>query len=154
MEEFYFDIKLRDTINPKTYILEENFEWYQDYQPIQKIFQILKKAKQVEDFICKLKSEELFTNENFNLKAVLKTFDINEKEFKTYITTNYNLNVNDYLNNLHLNKFIELVKQENTEKYDITGLSRLAGFKSRATFYRVFKEKMGVTPKQYMESSK
>lgn len=31
MEEFYFDIKLRDTLDPKTYGIKENHKWYTDY---------------------------------------------------------------------------------------------------------------------------
>ena len=31
MEEFYFDIKLKDHINPKTFNIKENYKWYLNY---------------------------------------------------------------------------------------------------------------------------
>jgi len=31
MEEFYLDIKLNDTINPKTYETVKNYKWYENY---------------------------------------------------------------------------------------------------------------------------
>ncbi len=41
---------------------------------------------------------------------------------------------------------------ENYNNLTLTAIGKMAGFKSSATFYRVFKQKTGVTPSFFMKN--
>lgn len=59
---------------------------------------------------------------------------------------------NDFINSIRLECFIETAIPDELQRNSIEGIASACGFKSPATFYRVFKEKYGTTPKRYLDS--
>lgn len=114
-----------------------------------------KKIKSIQGIIRSI--EEYFERTNYfldpNCKAsnLYEPLNISPRNLSIAISElNFN-NFNDYINNLRLNYFLVLLEQDHLTKFDIVGLSTQAGFNSKATFYRVFRERMKMTPNEYID---
>ena len=76
---------------------------------------------------------------------------VHQKELAEYFIEELSTSFNDYLNLKKIEEFKVLIKQDTDNTYSLVGLAELAGFKSKATFYRVFKKAEGITPSEYKE---
>ena len=61
---------------------------------------------------------------------------------------------NDFLNRCRLDHFMQLVAEEAYVKLSIMGMAESAGFKSKATFNRIFKARVGMTPSAFIEKQR
>lgn len=61
------------------------------------------------------------------------------------------MTVIEYLNNLRMEKAVELFEQGYTS---IIGVSMSVGFHSLSYFHKVFREKFSMTPKQFLQQLK
>ncbi|PKV48197.1 AraC-like DNA-binding protein [Aquimarina sp. MAR_2010_214] len=96
--------------------------------------------------------EKAFLDHDMTLKTFAKragessrliSKTINEMEYK-----NFNL----YLNHYRVEEFKMLIGSEKYQKYSNTALAKEAGFNSRASFYKNFKDIVGISPSDYFES--
>jgi len=95
--------------------------------------------------------EKRFKNADFNIKQLSNEMGISSKELAEYFIEELSTSFNDYLNRKKIEEFKVLIKQDTDNTYSLVGLAELAGFKSKATFYRVFKKAEGITPSEYKE---
>lgn len=97
--------------------------------------------------------EKKFKNNNTKIGVILEYLGITKKEFDAFIREKGFKNYSTYINHLKVEEFKSLVKNGATKKYDLTSLSEMAGFNSKATFHRVFKEMEGLTPSEYTKQN-
>lgn len=94
----------------------------------------------------------LYINENFTSDISLKTlsceFGYSESYISRFFKENFNTGLNQYINMLKLKNTLLLMSEN---KHNITYCAFESGFTSMRTFYRVFYNEFGCTPKQYME---
>lgn len=60
----------------------------------------------------------------------------------------------DYVNEYRVEEFKRLVANTDTSRFTLTAMSQMCGFSSRASFFRHFKNLVGVTPADYLKSAK
>ena len=93
-----------------------------------------------------------YINENFtsdiSLKTISQTFGYSESYISRFFKENFNIGFNQYVNILRLKNVLLLMSENN---YNITYCAMESGFTSMRTFYRVFYNEFGCTPKKYME---
>ena len=93
-----------------------------------------------------------FINENFtldiSLKTLSQTFGYSESYISRFFKENFNIGFIQYLNILRLKKALLLMSEN---KHNITYCALESGFTSMRTFYRVFYNEFGCTPKRYTE---
>lgn len=94
-------------------------------------------------------NSELISNKSLSIADCCNQISCTRKELIDYLKVYKKTTFNDYLNTLRIELFKNKLLDQSNNIYDITSLSDMVGFKSRATFYRVFKEKEGITPTQY-----
>ena len=58
-----------------------------------------------------------------------------------------------FVNYLKVKKAKELINSGYLRKYNIEALSKACGFKATNSFYRIFKNETGLTPKQFSEKN-
>ncbi len=93
-----------------------------------------------------------FKNQQFSMDECCVNLNCTKKELSDYLKLYEKSTFNEYLN-LHRTKAFKLMLMDKSNAiYDINSLAEMAGFKSRATFYRVFKEIEGVTPTEYKKN--
>jgi len=82
--------------------------------------------------------------ENITLKDIAKKINMSESSFSQYFKKEMDLTPQKYLNNLKLEKSLNLLKKDS-----VTEVSFELGYDSPSHFIRIFKNKYKTTPKQY-----
>ncbi|MBL4709533.1 MAG: AraC family transcriptional regulator [Flavobacteriales bacterium] len=93
-------------------------------------------------------NERLFTNPKLDLRTLSKRVELSEKEVSRIINQQSDSNFYKFINKFRINEFKLLLDSEKAQQFSIFGLAQEAGFNSKSTFYKVFKEIEGTTPNE------
>lgn len=104
--------------------------------------------RQLDQFI---REKELFLDSKLNLYGLAEQLEINPKKLSFFINTYSGTNYYSYINAFRIERFKSQATDPKFENLSIEGMARNAGFSSKSTFYKVFKESEGMTPRQFME---
>lgn len=85
-------------------------------------------------------------NQGLTLDFTARRIGISKHHLSHIFSEKMGLGFNDYVNSIRLSYAIEQIA--NTTR-SMTDIGMEAGFESQRTFYRVFKEKLGITPLKY-----
>jgi AraC-like DNA-binding protein len=69
-----------------------------------------------------------------------------------YFNEHLNIGFNTWKNNFKIDHVITLINDGSGEILTLDALAKQAGFGSRTSFFNSFKQKMGVTPSEYLNS--
>jgi len=94
--------------------------------------------------------KKLYKQPNIRLLTIAQQIGINSKTLTEYIKLEYQTNFIDLVNIYRIEEFKRLSKDPNYINYSLLGVAFEAGFSSKATFYRIFKNKEGITPNHYV----
>lgn len=83
------------------------------------------------------------------LKLELKRIGVSQNYLIAIFSNNYEITPGKYLNQIRIEKALELLS--NTNK-NITDIALSCGFKSLSTFYDSFKKYVGMTPKEFRKT--
>ena len=100
------------------------------------------KLKQVLDYI------EVHYAENITISELAKLCYFSDYHFMRFFKKHMNMTCVEYINNLRLEKAVELFEQGNTSVLDV---SLSVGFHNLSYFHRAFKKKYGMTPRSLIE---
>lgn len=95
-----------------------------------------------------MEREQLYTQSDLNRKKLAELLGSNETYLFEAIKQNYNLTFNEYLNVLRLDHARDLLAQPQYN-HTIEAVAIDSGFGSRNTFYRLFRERYGLTPMEF-----
>lgn len=96
----------------------------------------------------------IYRNPNLSLSDLSKALNIDKSIVSKFIKETYSKGFNDFINDYRVKDFKQLINEQKYSNYDLVGLAKESGFKSKATFYRVFKELEGITPNMYKKQLK
>jgi two-component system response regulator YesN len=91
---------------------------------------------------------ECFMDKDFYLHNLAAEFQLSEKYLSHYFKDQTGENFSAYLENLRIDKVVELMKDDNLT---IKVIADMAGYDRTNTFYRAFKRKFGLSPTAYRE---
>ncbi|HEY1045425.1 MAG TPA: AraC family transcriptional regulator [Bacteroidia bacterium] len=93
-----------------------------------------------------------FTDPDFNMKSISNQLQVPHYHIE-YLFRYYNQYAfTEFRNMLRVNYVIEQIEKGSHNNLTIEGIGKNAGFSSRSSFFRVFKQMTGKTPKQYAGS--
>ena len=111
-------------------------------------------TKSIAEEVKVLVNEKPYNDPELNLPSLAKALDLSVHHLSQVINHDQNSNFYDFINRYRIDE----VKQQLTDRYraeqSILTLAFAAGFNSKATFNRIFKEQTKQTPSQYRKSSK
>lgn len=91
-----------------------------------------------------------FTNPDFDLKTISSSLNIPYYHLE-YLFRYYNqYSFAEFRNVLRVRHVLQALDKGERETYSLEELGQKAGFSSRSSFFRVFKQVTGKTPKQYL----
>jgi AraC-like DNA-binding protein len=105
--------------------------------------------KIVEQVEALLLNEKWFSDNELKISDVSDKLGLSTQMISQAINSHNNKNFNDFINEYRMEDIkLQLLKPENANT-DILHLAFNSGFNSKATFYRIFKNRAGLTPSQY-----
>ncbi|TSE05369.1 helix-turn-helix domain-containing protein [Aquimarina algiphila] len=99
------------------------------------------------------KEEKLYKDPSLNISSCASIFKVSTKELIDYFKITNKGVFKDYINGLRVSEFKQLLQNEKFSNYDLVGLAKECGFKSKSTFFRVFKGLEGFTPNEYKKKA-
>ncbi len=111
-----------------------------------------KKCQSQKDTVPKIKKyiDENFTSPELSLDTLSNTYSYNKKYISTVFKNTLGIGISQYITTLRVQHACTLIEQGLTSVKDI---SYLCGFNEPLYFSKVFKSKMGISPKGYIASS-
>lgn len=95
-----------------------------------------------------------YCNPDFTIVQLAEDLDSNVKYISRVIKLKENVNFSVFLNMYRISLVKELIADNYHNKYTIGYIYTTAGFRHQSTFNKVFKEIEGVTPSEYIKSSR
>lgn len=93
--------------------------------------------------------DKVYLDTQFSLDKLSKLLELEKSLVSKFLKETYNKGFNEFINEYRVEEFKRLLNESQYQNYDLVGLANESGFKSKATFFRVFKELEGITPNQY-----
>ncbi|MDH7447812.1 helix-turn-helix domain-containing protein [Aquimarina sp. 2201CG14-23] len=95
------------------------------------------------------KEQELFKKQHLSLKETAVILDISDKKLSHLLNICLDSNFYEYVNTHRVNYFRRKLEEGATEKLTLLAIAFDSGFNSKATFNRVFKQQVGITPIEF-----
>ena len=94
-------------------------------------------------------TQELYKEEDISLTNLAQKMQISERRLSELFNRELHTSFYDYINQCRVNAFKERIKQGGNEHLKLIAIAYESGFRSKATFNRIFKKYTGLTPSQY-----
>ncbi|MBQ7794724.1 MAG: helix-turn-helix transcriptional regulator [Clostridia bacterium] len=110
-----------------------------------------KKADNNTALIIKKYVDDNFSDISFSLNRISNELSYNTKYISSVFKKNFGIGIVEYLNTIRIQHACTLIKQGFTSVCDI---GTYCGYSDPQYFSKVFKQKMGITPSEYVKSNK
>lgn len=97
--------------------------------------------------------QELFKRQDLSLKETADILDISDKKLSYLLNICLASNFYEYVNTHRVDFFRKKMEEGAADKLTLLAIAFDSGFNSKATFNRVFKQKIGMTPKEFKKQS-
>lgn len=108
------------------------------------------KLSLLHDKIAQYCLKKPFLNADFSLSTMSADTDIPVHHLSYYFNEHLSINFNTWKNDHKINHVISLIENGSNELLTLDALAKQAGFGSRTTFFNAFKQKMGLTPSEFL----
>lgn len=97
-------------------------------------------------------TEKPYQDPEFNIKKLAKLVDSNSTYVSKALNKIGNKKFNQLVNEYRINRVLNELDKNMHHRFTLEHIYKEAGFSQQSTFNRIFKEKTGVTPSEYIES--
>lgn len=107
---------------------------------------------QLYDRLCLLvESQDMYLDPNLSLKNVADRLNTNTKYLSQVVNHQSGNNFQHFVNTYRVRAVKEKIEDKAHLRLTLYGIARQCGFKNKSTFYKVFKEITGYTPREYLK---
>ena len=101
-----------------------------------------------------MEKEKLFLNPNLSLKEVADRLHTNTKYLSQVVNHHTGSNFQHFINTYRVKEVKENLSNDEYQNLTLFGIALQSGFKNKSTFYKVFKEISGQTPKEFIKMAR
>ncbi|HEX7756118.1 MAG TPA: AraC family transcriptional regulator [Niabella sp.] len=112
-----------------------------------------KSAKIVQQLRELFEKEKLYRVPDLTIQDLAKKMNLSVASLSYTINTVLKMNYRDFVNDYKISAVKEMLHNKNYQNLSMLGIATEAGFASEASFYRIFKTKVGMSPKEFRETS-
>ncbi len=91
----------------------------------------------------------LYQDAELSLRSLAETLDLTPNELSRIINTAFRKSFNDFINEYRIREVIRKMQDPAYDRLTLIGIALDAGFNSKSTFNRVFREMTGKSPAEY-----
>jgi putative ABC transport system permease protein len=102
----------------------------------------------------KVKANMYYQDTELSLSSLAERLDLHPHELSRIINTVLKKNFNDFINEYRVQEVIQKMQERAYSHLTLLGIAFTAGFNSKSTFNRVFREMTGKSPAEYMSNLK
>lgn len=95
--------------------------------------------------------EELYLNPDLTLRKLSLKLDTNTKYLSQVINHHGGTNFLSFVNGFRIEAIVRRIKNGEFHRHTFFGIAQRCGFKNKSTFYKVFRDITGSTPKAYAD---
>ena len=107
------------------------------------------KSELNQKFYKYMNEEKLYLLPDLNLKMIADRMEVSERKLSAFFGEVLNSSFYDSINSFRVEEAKTILKSDAVESHSITGIGLSCGFSSKSSFYRIFKNKTGVSPSVY-----
>lgn len=97
-----------------------------------------------------LETDKLYLNAELSLKTVADLLNTNTKYLSQVVNHQAGMNFQQFINLYRVNEAKHKIVKDSFSNLTLYGIALQCGFKNKSTFYKVFKEVTGYTPKDFV----
>ncbi|MDX1941192.1 MAG: PAS domain-containing protein [Saprospiraceae bacterium] len=101
-----------------------------------------------------IESEKIYLNPNLTLKSVADQLSTNTKYLSQVVNHHAGTHFQNFINAYRVEDVKQKINQAAFRNLTLFGIALQCGFKNKSTFYKVFKEICGITPRDFLKSNK
>lgn len=101
-----------------------------------------------------LEIDKIFLDDELNLTDLSDKIGISNKKLSELLNQHLNTNFYNLINDYRIKEVLEKFEKGDTTKFTIMSIANDCGFQSKASFYRIFKQKTGISPSEYIKNKK
>lgn len=101
-----------------------------------------------------MEEEKLYLDPDLTLRKLSAQLDTNTKYLSQVINHHGGCNFLTFINGFRVEKVKEYLNEGDFYRHTFFGIAQRCGFKNKSTFYKVFRDMTGVTPKVYADDLK
>ncbi|WP_027384033.1 helix-turn-helix domain-containing protein [Epilithonimonas caeni] len=101
-----------------------------------------------------LEVDKIFLNDELNLTDLSDSIGISNKKLSELLNQHLNTNFYNLINDYRIAEVIKKFEEGDTSKFTIMSIANDCGFQSKASFYRIFKQRTGVSPSEFIKNKK
>ena len=100
-------------------------------------------------FYYYMDNEKLYLIPGLDLKMTADKMKVSERKLSAFFNEELNSNFYDTINTFRIEEVKAVLKSNTFNSHSISGIGLSCGFSSTSTFYRIFKNKTGISPSAY-----
>lgn len=93
-----------------------------------------------------------YTNSDLSLTKMSQDLEIPKQYISQILNTELNTTFQDFVNGYRVDAFINYLQNDQYAHFALMGIASEVGFKSKSSFYAIFKKIKGLTPAEYKRS--
>lgn len=105
-------------------------------------------AQKLKDIV---QQEKLYRNPDLSIHDLAKKMNISASTLSYVINNHFKSSYRDFINEYKIKDVKEMLGDSGNKNLSILGIALEAGFSSEASFYRIFKSKVGMSPKEFKD---
>ncbi len=98
-----------------------------------------------------MQEKQMYLNDDLKISDLAQAIGCSNQTLSQVFNRFLNQKYYDYINHYRIEEFKRLVSQNDQSKYTIRTLAQMSGFLSYTSFYRAFKNNMGITPNEFIK---
>ena len=106
----------------------------------------------LEDLIFLLEKEEIYKKTDLRITDISNKLNTNRTYISKVVNEDLNTNFCDLINKYRIENAKKLLKENDCKSMGLSQIGELSGFKSDSSFYRIFKEKEGISPGDFRKT--
>ncbi|MEL7021521.1 MAG: helix-turn-helix domain-containing protein [Bacteroidota bacterium] len=99
-----------------------------------------------------IEEEELYLDPDLSLRSVAERLSTNTKYLSQVVNHQTGYNFQQFINRYRVTRVKEKLRDQSFQHLTLFGIALQCGFKNKSTFYKVFKDITGLTPRSYLKN--